>query len=73
MVRGILQFHYMVHPIWHDHGHDIDMHIYLSGSSSEKPSHTELSTVEKAEPDARRCRQRHWWNHWTLICCEPGA
>ena len=39
MVHGILQFQYMVRPIWHDHGHDIDMQIYLSGSSAEEPSH----------------------------------
>ena len=29
----------MVHEMLHDHGHDIDMHIYLSGSSAEEPSH----------------------------------
>ena len=42
----------MVHAISQDHGHDIDMHGYLSGSGAEEPSDTRLSLVEKADPDA---------------------
>ena len=34
------------------------MHIHLSGSPAEKPSHARLSLLEMAEPDARPCKPR---------------
>ena len=37
----------MVHAISQDHGHDIDMHGYLSGSAAEEPADNELIMVER--------------------------